>query len=185
MPTKTKSRAANVPVPQSREEAAEALRQIGVNTRELSRLEADLNDEIAAAKARLVTAATAPNARLAQLKEGLRIWCEANRAALTDNGRTKTVDLGTGKVSWRLLPPKVTLVGVPAIIAALKAARLRAFVRIKEEVDKEAILGAAPKVRGRLVEIAGLTIGSAGEEFTAEPFETTIPAAPALQQEAA
>lgn len=171
---RSKSRAAVIAVPQSRPEAADYLRQIGDQQRVLARIEADMNDRIATAKSLAEGEAAMPHAQLLLLTEGLKTWCDANRAALTDNNRTKSADLGTGTVSWRLQPAKVTLKSLETVLGKLKELRYRRFIRIKEEVNKEAILAAPAAVKARLATISGLTIGSDGEAFSAEPFEATL-----------
>lgn len=49
---RTKTIGANLPVPQNRDDAARAVREIGDDRRRLARLEADMNDRIAALKER-------------------------------------------------------------------------------------------------------------------------------------
>ena len=165
---KLKTRA-GAPAPQNREEAASFIRRIGENNRAIARAEADMNDAIV----KLKEAAEATAAPLAdetkQLAEGLRAWCEANRALLTDNGKRKHAELGTGRIEWRLAPPKVTIKGADAVLHAIKTLGLP-FVRIKEEIDKEAMLAEPEKARL----VPGVSIGSGGETFSVEPFEAEL-----------
>lgn len=170
MTRKSKTRGANLTVPQSREDAAEAVAMIGVANRDVARIEADMNDEIASAKTRAEELATPLRDRVKALTEGLKVWAEANRDALTHAGKVKFADLGTGKVSWRLRPPSVRITGVERVIEAIKALGLPAFLRTKEEVNKEALLADPDKARL----IAGVSIGSVGEDFIVEPFEAEI-----------
>jgi len=165
---KAKVKAA-APAPQSREEAASFVRRIGENARMIARFQAEMNDAIATLKEDAENAAAPRAEEIAQLTEGLRAWCDANRAALTDNNKRKFADLGTGKVEWRKSPPKVTVRNVEAAIAAIKSLGLP-FIRPKEEIDKEAML--ADPVKARLV--AGVTVGSEGEFFAVEPFEAEL-----------
>ncbi|MGD0640267.1 MAG: host-nuclease inhibitor Gam family protein [Roseiarcus sp.] len=160
---------AGAPAPQSREEAASYVRRIGEANRAVARIEADMNDAIAALKDAAETAATPLGEEMRALTEGLRAWCEANRAALTDGGKRKSADLGTGKIEWRFAPPKATIKGVEAAIEAIKRLGLP-FLRVKEEIDKEAML--ADPARARLV--PGVSVGSAGEYFAVEPFEAEL-----------
>ncbi|MBL8575097.1 MAG: host-nuclease inhibitor Gam family protein [Hyphomicrobiaceae bacterium] len=172
--TKTKTMASAVPVPQSREAAAEAIRRIGDLARQKLRIEADMNDLIARAKQDGEAQAAPLSAEIEALQTGVQTWCEANRTALTGGDKTKTVDLGTGVVKWRQLPPKVTLFKIEDIVAALKKAGLKRFLRIKVEVDREAMLK-EPTVA---TQVAGVTIGSAGEEFLIEPHEAELTGQP-------
>lgn len=173
---KSKTRAANLPVPQSPEEAAEFVLRIGIAERFVARIEHDMNDQIAKIKAASEEAASGYIADSKALTEGLRIFCEANRDKLTDGGKVKHHDFGTGKVEWRQLPPSVRLKpGVKAedVIAWCEAqedlAYAGLFVRTKKELDKDA-LRASPLAG----DVPGVTIGSAGEQFAVAPFEAKI-----------
>ncbi len=172
MAKKTKTLAANVPVPQSREEAAEAVARIGSINREVARREADMNDRLAAIKAEIEEALAPQRAEAESLTQGLKIWAEANRRDLTAGDKTKTVDLGAGLIKWRLRPASVTIRGSEAVIAAIKAMGFaKKFLRTTEAINKEAML--LDKERART--IAGVSIGSDGEDFVVEPFEIELP----------
>ena len=175
MARKSKTVGVNLPVPQSRDEAANAIRQIGVANREVARLEADMNDQIAALKASAEEAAAPLRQRVVALTEGVKVWAEANRDALTAGGKTKTADMGTGKIMWRLRPPSVRITGVDRVIEAIKTLGFKGFLRTKEEVNKEALLADPDKARM----IAGVSIGTQGEDFVVEPFEAEISGAAA------
>ncbi len=169
--TKVSMPGSNLPVPQDRDEAASAVAEIGTLNRKIGRVDAALSDQVAKLKEK-AEAETAPlRERVTALTEGVRIWADANRVSLTGGGRTKTADLGTGTIAWRLRPPKVTIPKakekVAEIIAAARAMGFGRFVRITEEVNKEA-MQAEPEVART---ISGVKIGSAGEDFTIEPFE--------------
>lgn len=170
MAKKTKTLGANLPVPQNRDDAAETLRMIGETNRHVARLEADMNDRIATIKDEAEKLAAPLREQVVARTEGLKAWCEANRDALTNGGKTKTADLGTGKISWRLRPPSVRISGTERVIEAIKKLGFTAFLRTKEEVNKDAILADADKARM----IAGISIGSEGEDFIAEPFEAEL-----------
>lgn len=170
MAKKSKTLGANLPVPQNREEAAAAIADLGTTSRAVARIEADMNDEIAAAKLASEKQAKPLREREAALREGLKIWAEANREALTQGGKVKFADLGTGKISWRQRPPSVRITGAERVIEAIKRLGMNAFLRVKEEPNKEAMLADADNARL----IAGVTISSDGEDFIVEPFEAEI-----------
>lgn len=170
MAKKTKTLGVNLPVPQSREAAAQALHEIGLAHREVARLEADLNDAISTLKADAEQAAQPLRDKAQALTDGLKTWAEANRDAITQGGRVKFAELGTGKISWRLRPPAVRITGVEKVIEAIRTLGLNGFLRVKTEINKDAL--AADPDKARL--IAGVTIASAGEDFVVEPFETEI-----------
>ena len=78
---------------------------------------------------------------IARLTGLVQAWCEANRGILTDGGRTKTVALATGRVSWRKGLARVELEADAAdVLASLKAMRLKKFIRLVEEIDKAEML---------------------------------------------
>lgn len=174
--TSTKTTGANLTVPQSREEAAAALARIGALGRQITRAETALNDKVTALKQAAEAAAAPAQDEIVALTEGLKIWAEANRKALTGGDRTKTVNLGTGELRWRIQPPRVTLRGsVEAIIDACRTAGFGRFVRVKEEISREAMLAEPDVARS----IPGVSVGTAGESFVVEPFEVEIQGGPA------
>ncbi|MQT14412.1 host-nuclease inhibitor Gam family protein [Segnochrobactrum spirostomi] len=170
--TRTRTAGANRPVPQTREEAATAVARIGELGRAVARIEADLNDELTRRKEAAETAASPLRDEVTALTEGLKIWAEANRSELTAGGKTKSADIGTGVISWRLRPPKVSVRAVDQVIELLRARGFRRFLRTKVEINKEALL-AEPDVART---IAGISIGSKGEDFIVEPFEVELSA---------
>lgn len=172
---KSKTRGANLPVPQSREDAAAVVARIGAINREIGRVEAAMNDELATIKANAEEACGPLKDELTSATEGLKIWAEANRADITHGHKTKTVDLGTGTISWRTSPPKVK--GVPRakealaeLITKMKSLGLKQFVRVTEEINREAMLADPDKAE----KVPGIKIASEGEEFSVEPFEVEI-----------
>ncbi|HVY34853.1 MAG TPA: host-nuclease inhibitor Gam family protein [Caulobacteraceae bacterium] len=166
--TKAKTKAA--PAAQTRDEAESLVARIGEIQRELTRRDADLGDGVAKLKEAAERAAAPLKTELAQAQARVQGFCEANRAALTHGERTKTVQLATGKVSWRLRPPAVSVRGVEAIVSYLHSQGLVQFLRTKFEIDKEAML----KAPLQACLVPGVTIGSEGEDFVIEPFEAEL-----------
>ena len=172
---KVKKAAANIAVPQSDAEAASFVRTIGDRQRELLRLTADHNDQVAALQEKLDHAAGPIADSIAALTEGVRIYAEANRDRLTGGGKVKFHRFATGEINWRLRPAKVTIRGAEEVIQLLKKAGLTRFIRTKEEVNKDAML-ASKEDRELANGIKGVTIGSDGEDFSIEPAEAEAPA---------
>ena len=167
--TKTKVKSVTVPVPQTDSEAAKMVGHVGELQHELLRLDTDLNEAIAVVKAERVE-------RIARIKdsirvtgEGLVIWATANRARLTQDGRSKSIAMLEGTISWRMTPPAVSLRGVSEIVRRLRDAKLTRFLRTKEEPDKQAMLR-EPEVAGA---IDGISI-SQREEFSIKPSRTNL-----------
>lgn len=149
----------------SREEAQNAIKQIGDLQREHARRSTVLNDAIAK-----ITEAEAPHLdalhqRIETLQAGVQTWCEANREQLC--GKGKTANLITGEVAWRIRPPSVRVTGVDSVIDLLKRMTLGRFVRTKEEINKEAILNEPDVVAG----VPGIKVVSGVEDFVITPFE--------------
>lgn len=173
---KSKTRAANLSVPQSAEEAASFIGRIGIAERMVARIEHDMNDQIAKIKQASEEAASGYIAEGKALIAGLQIFCDANRDKLTDGGKVKHHQFGAGKVEWRHRPPSVRLVGkkVDDVIDWIsdqgQASIFAPFVRVKKELDREAMRAKAEVA----AQIPGVIIGSAGEDFIVTPFETQI-----------
>ncbi len=167
---KQKTRALDFPVPQTMTEANSFIREIGVVQRERQKLEIKMNDEVDKIKAKYESRSGHFKSFIDAHTQGLQIFCAANRVALTKDGKIKTYKFPAGEVNWRSRPPKVKLRGVAKILESLKKLKLRKFIRIKEEVNKEAML-ADPK---KAVAVEGVSIGSGGEDFVITPFETKL-----------
>lgn len=154
---------------QTQDDVVRDIKIIGDLTREITRAETQMNDAIAE-----ITKTYAPffeetKDRLDNLQVGVQAWCEANRDKLTDGGKVKTANLVTGEVQWRIRPPSVGLTKPDEVVNTLKRLGLDRFVRIKEEVNKDAILIEKDAVVG----IAGIKIKSGVEDFAIIPFEQT------------
>jgi phage host-nuclease inhibitor protein Gam len=168
--TRVKTPAAAFAVPQTAEEANDFIARLGAAQRERVLIETAMNEELAAAKARHEATAAPHKAKAEALIRGLQTYAEAHRTELTKDGRVKFHRFGAGEVSWRTRPPKVTIRGLETVIDALKRLGLGRFLRVKEEVNKEAML-AEPETAAT---VAGVSIGSAGEDFIVKPFETEL-----------
>lgn len=167
--TRTKS-AAVVAVPQSREDVINDIRKIGDISRVILRRETELNDQIATLTNDVAPGIEALKKELERLQTGVQTWCEANRAELTRDGKTKTANLTTGEVRWRTRPPSVSIRKVEDVVAMLKKLSLGKFLRNKVEINKEAILADPNKVKG----IAGISVKTGVEDFEIIPFEQSV-----------
>lgn len=158
---------AMISVPQSHDDCAADINTIGRLSREITVTQAAMNDEIAAITDRYTAVFTPLQEQVKSLTAGVQSYCEANRDELTYNGKSKSGQFVTGSVMWRKNPPSVAVKGVTAVIDALKRFKLDRFIRIKEELNKEAILNDPKAIEG----IAGLSIKKGVEDFVIEPFE--------------
>lgn len=156
-------------VPQSRNDCAESIRIIGDLQRDFERLRADMNDAIAAITQQHQPDLAALSERMEGLQSGVQAWCEAHRVELCGEADKlgKTANLVTGEVSWRQRPPSVSIRGTETVTETLLRMGLGRFVRVKNEINKEAMLNEPDAVRG----IAGITIVTGIEDFVVVPFE--------------
>lgn len=181
--TTTKTKAAALTVPQSIDEANDLVAEYGDLFNEGAHLEADMNAELAAVKAKYEERAKPGAERMAQIFDALNAFAGANRKQLTNEGKTKTVKLAAGEIGWRMNPPSVRwargfnaekiVQGIKEVIASFarpddsaQRIQLRAFIRTKEEPDKNA-MSSNPDLAKT---IPGVRIGSSGEQFFIAPF---------------
>lgn len=170
-PNRIKAPAKNaVYIPQTRDECALAIDQIGRINRSIQVLQAAMNDEIAAITERYAGAISEKTEELSRLQDGVQSWCEANRFELTEGGKSKSGHFVTGDVQWRQRPPSVAVRGVESVIETLHRLGLSRFVRTKEEINKDAILNEPQAVAG----VAGLSIKTGVEDFVITPFEQEL-----------
>ncbi|EDF8918458.1 host-nuclease inhibitor Gam family protein [Salmonella enterica] len=155
--------------PQSKEQVSVDIKKIGDIQRELTRIEADANDQIAVIMNQNTPKIEALRAELDVLQKGVQTWCEANRNSIT-KGSSKTANLITGEVAWRTKPDSVSIKGAELVLEALKKLKLDRFIRRKEEINKDAILADKKAVEN----IKGISIVSGKEVFSITPFEQEI-----------
>lgn len=159
--------AAAVFVARSRDEADHAVAQIGALQRQREEIQTAMNARLAELKATSETEAAPINAAIKELSHGVQVWAEAHRDALCKG--IKTVKLGNGELRWRLRPPSVVVRGAGMVVEALKRLGLSRFVRVKEEIDKAAILADPQAVQ----DVKGLQVAQ-GEDFVIVPFATEL-----------
>lgn len=168
MATKKLKAKAQTYAPQSKGDCQADIKKLGDLQRDMVRVQADLNDEIARLTKAAAPRLDALQERIETLQAGVQTWCEANRKELCGSG--KTANLITGEVQWRQRPPSISIRGAEAVIERLKGLDLVRFVRTKEEPNKEAMLAELDAVRG----IAGITVNKGVEDFTITPFEVEV-----------
>lgn len=141
MATKKKLKApAQEHVPADRDACAAQITAIGNLQRESERLQAEMNDQVAKITDHFAPLLADLAERVKALQAGVQTWCEANRAALTADGRVKFHDFLTGQVNWRTGLDSVSVTNAEAVLLTLKALKLPEFIRVKEEVNKDAVL---------------------------------------------
>ncbi len=171
MPTKTKKLKTTAAefVPATDDDAVATVAHIGQLQRERTRLETAMNDELARVREKWETKARPLADSIDNMMTGVQMWAEAHRLRLTRDGKVKTVKLASGEISWRMRPPSVAIRGKDAVLEILKKLRKKAFIRVKEEINKDAILNDPDAVKG----IKGISIIQK-EDFSVTPFETEL-----------
>jgi len=162
---KNKRAAETATPPKHRDEAEGYLEQIGLIQREIQLNKMALAEAVANVTAEMEASSAKLTEEHDRLFRGLQLWAEANRHALTDGGKTKTVRLGNGTIAWRQAPPSVQIKGQEAVLAYLMEKKGEEFLRTKVEINREAMLANAEQAS----KIPGVTIKSAGESFVIEP----------------
>ena len=172
MATRIKSKTpAATAVPQSKTDCAADIKALGDLQREFERSRGEMNDAIANIAKSFQPVLEAQQTRMTALQTGIQTFCEANRATLCE-GSGKTANLVTGEVSWRQRPPSVSIRGADSVIETLHRMNLNRFVRMKLEVNKEAMLNEPDAVRG----IAGISLVTGVEDFSITPFGLEVEA---------
>lgn len=167
--TRIKAEAVQGEVPQSHDEAVDAIAEIGRLQRQRERIAAAMNDELAVIRQRYEAEAKPLGERIRERTLGVQVWCEAHRDELTRGGKTKTAHLASGTVHWRMRPPSVAIRGIELVLDALRRFGLERFIRTREEVNKEAILQEPEAVK----DVRGISI-TQREDFVIVPFETEL-----------
>ena len=163
---KQKMKHAVVPIPASLEGTAEFVGRIGKEQRKINWIQTELNDKVEKLKVEAMAKTTPHEGNISQLIEGLFVFAESHRKELTEDGKKRTIDLPTGVFGWRLTPPAVSLKNVKAVLKELVKLGLKRFIRVKQEVDKDAMLK-EPKLA---MSVKGVSIGQ-HEEFVVKPAE--------------
>lgn len=153
------------PAPGTRDACDLLIHRLGEAQRARAALQTELDGKLATLKRDYEERAQPHAAAIAGLSAAIRGYCDSHREELLAGGG-KTVAFKSGEVAWRLRPPAVAIKGAAALLNALKALGLERFIRTKEEVNKEAML-AEPAIASA---VAGVQIGSAGEDFIIKPL---------------
>ena len=156
-------------VPKNLLEAADFLSSIGREKRKIERIQSVLNEKIEELKTKAIAEVKSHEEEISQLVEGLFAFAESNRDKLTDGGKRKTVELPTGLFGWRMTPPAISIRNIKSVLAKLKELKLNHFIRVKEEVNKEAML----KDPELAETIKGVSIIQR-EEFVVKPTEIQV-----------
>ena len=155
---------------QTREDVELAIKQIGDLQRQLESVAIEQNNELANITEKYAPKIAELQDQLKPMQEAVQAWCESRRDELTNNGKTKTGSFNTGEVQWRQRPPSVGIRGVESVLESLRTLGLTQFIRVKEEINKDAMLNEAEIA----ATVAGVTIKKGVEDFVITPFEQDV-----------
>jgi phage host-nuclease inhibitor protein Gam len=153
----------------NKEQAVEAIAEIGRRQRERERIQTAMNDELAKVRQRYEEQADPHSVEIRRLSSAVKVWCDEHRIELTSDGASKSAHLASGDVHWRKTPAKVVIRNEDVVLATLRRLGLTQFIRVKEEVNRKALLDEPEAAKG----IKGISV-SQKEEFAIEPFETHL-----------
>jgi phage host-nuclease inhibitor protein Gam len=164
-----------VDVPTSYEAANALLEEYGHVVRELAKVEGRLAARIARMTALIEATALPLKERQAMLAARIAAYAAENREALLQDGG-KSHTMPAGRIGWRTNPPSVAFksgVRVQVIVAAILRMKLRRkFLRLKLEVDKEAML--KEENREKAASIPNVRIVTDAETFFIEPVSAQL-----------
>lgn len=159
--TLSRTRAPARHIPATHDDATAAFERLRVVRAALAQRAGEREAAIAEVHADLDALCAPLVAENAQLEEAIRLYSEANRAALT-KGKRKTIQFGgAGSVSWRKRPASIEVSDAEAALATLPDAGLAQCIRVKRSVDKEALLKAPAE---QLDKVAGVRLVPGGED---------------------
>ncbi len=161
--------AAAVGVPKDRGAADALLGDIGQLKRELEKIDLDLTEVVANARAAASERAKPLAAELKAKVAALAAYAEAHRAELLPPGR-RSVSLSQGVIGFRYSSPKVDVVRgqEESVIATLERLDLIDFIRIEKTLNREAILAAPERIEG----LAGICVVQT-ESFYVKPLDVS------------
>lgn len=143
----TRIKKSQTAVPCSLSEADVLLGQLGTTQDEINNIEKELKEKIVALKAeaekKLHPLTVARDGKI----NALFAFADPRKAQLTQEARS--VALSSGVFGWRMTTPRVETEGSDEeIIALLKQTGNGEFIRILEEVDRQALLVKKPIIKG-------------------------------------
>lgn len=127
------------PVPQNAEAAGIVLAELGALQRESQAVAEKTDAAITALQKEANAQLTQIHDRMRSSFTALRVFADARRQELTQDGKKKTVDLGTGKVYWRNTPPKINIENEAAVLAKVQEMGLTKFFRKVPQLDRQAM----------------------------------------------
>jgi phage host-nuclease inhibitor protein Gam len=138
-----------VSVPTNLSELNARIALVGSLTRDLEVARAAEEEAVAKIKAASAVVLAPLAERIAREMSGIEKFATANRTSLLAEGM-KSVSLSAGRIGWRMTPLRVSFMkkGAEKALAFLKANRMKKYLRVITEINKEALLADQPVVDG-------------------------------------
>lgn len=174
MTKKTRLKTTALPDAVSREEAERLVAEITDLTIKRTQLSADMDAEITAIRSRYETTLGNTDARIDSLTDQVRDWALANPEEF---GKKKSLEMTHGVIGFRTGMPKLKTLSGFTFARVLHQLRVvawgAAFIRIKEEPDKEALLSAyaTKNISAAELRLVGVRVDQ-DETFFVEPSVT-------------
>ncbi len=123
------------------EELEVNLKEYAINYAAIAKKEAEMNEKINKIKEDFEEKTKELRYVADILSSEINAFCEKNKA---DFEKTRSKEFQFGIIGFRTTPPKVTLLNrkynIKTVLELVKKIYKKAYIRVKEEIDKEAIL---------------------------------------------
>lgn len=121
---------------QSLSDVDKALKELCALEAEIERIDADGEKLIAAIKAKTAETGKPLRERVKEVSATIKAFCDYHKNEYFKD--KKSLDLSFGTIGYRLTPPSISI--SKQTLALMKQLGLVGYIRVKEEVDKEALL---------------------------------------------
>lgn len=127
--------------PESLEDVTERLLKISELIRSIHTCEAKFNAERAALLKKEEEVITPLRKEIIRIGKSVHLYAEENKDLLTQDGKWNMVPVSkAGSLQWYRTPPAIDIKNAKEVLGKLKALKLTRFIRVKEEVNREALL---------------------------------------------
>lgn len=153
---------------------ADAIARLGAIGRQLDKVETDKSKAVAEASKRFEDQATPLVDERAALERQVEAYCVANRARLTQDGKSKTAAFTTGSAAWRSGRQQVQVDREleAKILATLKKRGHLDLIRVREDLLLTEI--GKPASKDKIKGIKGITVVPGKESFSIAPLAAEL-----------
>jgi len=176
-PRVTKSKAAELIIPQTDDEARRMVARLGDQARRVAEQAELTRQQIESLRGQLKAFSETIDQESALLHKALQVYFEAHAERLTEGGKRRSVDWPEGQLGHRLSKPKVKLLlDEDSVVDLLDARGLDHLLRTRIEIEKPALLAALLNAEAEVLDLAEVV---QREEFFVAPAAADAP--PALE----